>query len=62
MNFVKVYENGSYLVLSDQVRFVYHVCLADGVCFSIDSAYPLDEKGLSLAHARCDHLARENLR
>ena len=51
-----IHENGRFWVLKD--KRVY-VVLVSGVTHSIkESAYPLNDDGLSTAKFRCDYLAK----
>ncbi|WP_323016416.1 hypothetical protein [Castellaniella sp.] len=53
-----VYENGASWVLRSGKESCYFV-MVNGVSLAkSDSAYPLDEDGLSIAKARCDWLAK----
>lgn len=54
------HENGKYWVFKDKRQKRYTVFKA-GITHSVsDSAYALDEDGLSLAIARCNYLARRD--
>jgi hypothetical protein len=52
------YENGRHWVFKDKRRNLYVVFTAGITHSESDSAYALDEDGLSIAKARCDYLAR----
>jgi hypothetical protein len=55
-----MHDNGKYWVLKDKQRKAYFV-MVTGVCVSeSDSAYSLDDDGLSIAVARCNYLAKRN--
>lgn len=53
------YENGQVWALTDRKNAKYTVFVANpGTHYSkSDSAYSLDDDGLSIAKARCDYLA-----
>ena len=54
-----VYENGSFWVLRDRQAGGAYVVLRAGLTHAVsDSAYALDDDGLSIAKARCDYLAK----
>ena len=55
------YENGRVWVLTDKKNSQYTVFVANSAthCSKGDSAYTLDDDGLSIAKARCDYLARK---
>lgn len=53
-----LHERGSYWILKDIKNKCYTV-FKSGITHSVsDSAYPLDDDGLSIAKARVDYLAR----
>lgn len=53
-----IYENGESWVLKDTAQNRYTV-FRNGITHSTsDSAYPLNDDGLSLAKARVDYLAK----
>lgn len=57
-----MHENGKAWVLRDRGQKAYAVCIS-GVTHSVtDSAYPMDDDGLSLAIARCNYLAKYSKR
>ena len=49
------YERGSFWVL--KTKAAYHVMRAGLTHSKTESAYALDDNGLSIAKARCDYLA-----
>ncbi len=54
------YKNGKYFVLKDKQQSAYFV-MKGGITHSeSDSAYSLNEDGLSIAIARCKYLASRN--
>lgn len=52
-----MYENGKYWVCRDKKQKMYIVFKTTITHSVSDSAYSLDENGLSLAIARCNYLA-----
>jgi hypothetical protein len=55
-----VYENGTAWVFKDIRKDCYTVFRAGITHSTSDSAYALDEDGLSLAKARVDYFAKRN--
>lgn len=53
-----LYQNGRAWVYADKKRRAYIVMVDGNVCATSDSAYALDEDGLSIAKARIDYLAK----
>lgn len=54
------HENGKYWVLKDKQLNAYLVMVTGAVASHSDSAYSLDDDGLSIAIARCNYLAKRN--
>lgn len=55
-----VHENGDYWVARDKKHKAY-IVYKNVITHAVsDSAYSLDEDGLSIAIARCDYLAGRN--
>lgn len=55
-----IYENGKSWVLKDTARNSYTVFRCGVTHSTSDSAYPLNEDGLSLAKARVDYFAKRS--
>jgi hypothetical protein len=53
-----MHENGSFWVGRDKPGKAYVVYRTGSTHSTSDSAYPLTADGLSIAKARCDHLAK----
>jgi hypothetical protein len=54
------HENGKYFVLKNKQQNAYFVMKVGIIHSESDSAYSLNEDGLSIAIARCNYLASRN--